>query len=256
LAHVGKAHDVLSLSEIPSQIICYPRPSEDERQRRLRELENIGVDQVLLKGETTIDGYQVLGKGCVSVVIPVKAASGVAVLKIRRTDANRVNMFHEAEMLSFVNSLDIGPKLLSCTANMLLMEYIEGPILPKWLRRADQSESERVKKTVRALLKQCYTMDTMHLDHGELSNASKHVIVRSVEWSPVIIDFESASRTRRVQNLTSICQFLFMSKENSRVTQAFTEPICPESFKTRLREYKLEPSERRFQQILSACNLE
>lgn len=40
-------------------------------------------------------------------------------LKIRRTDADRSQMYHEADMLKKANSVDVGPKLLDVSENFL-----------------------------------------------------------------------------------------------------------------------------------------
>jgi putative serine/threonine protein kinase len=64
-----------------------------------------------------------------------------------------------------------------------------------------------LRRVCRDLLAKCWRLDQAHLDHGELSNLSKHVIVGDrVE----IIDFESASTKRSVRNLTSAAQYLFI----------------------------------------------
>jgi len=248
--------DLISSSEAPSRIICYPRPSEEERMARMEEMRRLGVENLILKGEKTIDGYKVLGKGCVSVAVLAKTSSGTVVLKIRRRDANREDMFHEAEMLSFANGYGIGPRLLASSRNLLLLEYIDGPMLTDWLRKARESDLERIKSTLRILLTQCHILDRERLDHGELSNASKHAIIRESDWRPFIIDFESASKKRRVKNLTSICQFLFMTTTTLDIFRIWKTEISTEDLKRRLRDYKAQPSEERFRQALAVCSLE
>lgn len=247
--------DLLDISEAPSQIICYPRPSEEERTARIEEMRRLGVEGLLLEGEKVVDGYKVLGKGCVSVAVLVKSSLGTVVLKIRRVDANRGDMFHEVEMLSFANGFGIGPKLLAHSRNLLLLEYIDGPTLVDWLHKTQESDLERAKSTLGMLLRQCYTLDQIHLDHGELSNASKHVIIRRSDWRPSIIDFESASNTRHVKNLTSICQFLFMSATSLNIFRIWKRLTPIEDLKNRLREYKSGPSEEKFRRVLATLNL-
>ena len=248
--------DFLTISEIPNQIICYPRFARPERQRRLRELQDLGVDGILLKGKTKVGKSRVIGKGCVSLAVLAETQLGTAVLKIRRTDANRPNMFHEAEMLAYANSCSIGPKLWTFSENFLLIEFVDGTALTEWLGSIRTSELERLKLALRSLLTQCYIIDRIHLDHGELSNASKHVIVRRTDWSPEIIDFESASRGRHVRNLTSICQFLFLNRENSETLRPFNVLASAQDLKKMLRGYRLKPAIEEFLGVLSTCNLE
>ena len=71
--------------------------------------------------------------------------------------------------------------------------------LIKWLTEV----LTKLKKTVKKVLEDCYRLDQLGLDHGELSNISKHVIVGK---KTTLIDFESSSTNRRVSNVTSACQ--------------------------------------------------
>jgi predicted Ser/Thr protein kinase len=98
-------------------------------------------------------------------------------------------------------------------------------------------------------------MDNIHLDHGELSNASKHVIIRDSDWKPIIIDFESASRNRRPNNLTSICHFIFKNKELADMMQLSMDSIASNDSNKILRDYKKIPSKSIFNQILQKYKL-
>jgi putative serine/threonine protein kinase len=244
----------LKILETPARIICYPKPSEDERLKRIREMQNLGVYALLTEGETIIDGHRILGKGCVSLAVLAECDAGRVVLKIRRVDANREDMSHEVEVLRLVNRFGVGPRLLGHSTNLLLLQYIDGPLISDWLSRVQQGDLVRFKDTLRMLLAQCYRLDLIHVDHGELSDASKHVVVRQPDWHPFIVDFESASKKRRVKNLTSICQFLFMTTGNSPLS-SWKRAIDGEDLKAKLREYKLGPNKKRFKQVLGTCNL-
>jgi putative serine/threonine protein kinase len=54
----------------------------------------------------------------------------------------------------------------------------------------------------------------------ELSKAPKHLLVDKSQ-KPFIVDFETASVERKVINVTSVCQFLFMG--NSRAAKMLGE---------------------------------
>ncbi len=60
---------------------------------------------------------------------------------------------------------------------------------------------------VAAILEQCFSLDIAGLDHGELSRLTRHVIVSD---KPYIIDFESASTTRKTCNVTAAAQSLLL----------------------------------------------
>ncbi len=92
---------------------------------------------------------------------------------------------------------------------VIAMEYIRGEFFSKWLKI--QRERDNVRKVVKDLLEQCWTLDSMGIDHGELSDAKKHVLIDQ-KGTPRIIDFESASRERMCRNIVSIAGYLFFKK--------------------------------------------
>jgi len=247
---------VLILLDIPTEIICYPKSDEQEKARRIKELQSIGVKNVQLEGQKKIDGHQVIGKGCVSIAVLADTASGLAILKIRRMDADRSDMFHEVQMLKFANTLSLGPKLFSYSKNFIIMEYIAGSLIAEWLNNVRSFQLSKVKTVLKNLLTQCYKMDIMHLDHGELSNASKHVIIRNTDLKPIIIDFESASRNRQANNLTSISQFIFKNKELLDIMQLSHNSITGDYSNKILRNHKKNPTKKGFNQILRMYKLD
>ncbi|WP_455282082.1 hypothetical protein [[Eubacterium] cellulosolvens] len=243
------------LLDIPTEIICYPKSDEQEKARRIKELQSIGVKNVLLEGRKKIDGHQVIGKGCVSIAVLADTASGLAILKIRRMDADRSDMFHEVQMLKFANKSSLGPKLFSYSNNFIIMEYIAGSLIAEWLNNVRSFQLSKVKTVLKDLLAQCYKMDIMHLDHGELSNASKHVIIRNTDLKPIIIDFESASRNRQANNLTSICQFIFKNKELLDIMKLSHNSVTSDDSNKILRNHKKNPTKKCFNQILRMYKL-
>jgi len=59
---------------------------------------------------------------------------------------------------------------------------------------------------LRLLFTKAYLLDSVGVDHGELSRPQDHVIVESEGYDPVFIDFEYASMNRKPHNFTSIAQ--------------------------------------------------
>jgi len=161
-------------------------------------------------------------------------------------------MRHEAEMLKKANSVGVGPKLLDFTENFLLMQYIGGKLLPEWLNETENQSL--VKKILRNLLQQCFKLDQIGLDHGELSNASKHLIIDSKN-KPYILDFETASDGRKPANLTSLAQYLFISKPISEKIANIIGEIDRQRLVDALRKYKREKTEENFEGVLEVCHL-
>lgn len=241
------------LTEEPyASIICYPKPSKAELKKRLKELQKLGVKSLEFKGEKEAFNTPVLGKGCVGIVtIAYKNGEKVA-LKIRRVDADRSRMRHEAEMLKKANSVGAGPRFLGVSKNFLLMRFIGGDLLPKWLEK--RRGKAQIRKVLREVLEQCWRLDKACLDHGELSHAPKHIIIDE-EGKPFIVDFEAASVNRKTSNVTSICQFLFIS---GSVAKKLAEKLGRKKKETiikALRRYKNDRTRENFEFALKVCGI-
>ena len=238
-----------------SQVICYPRYDSGELGRRLKELKKLRVWMVEFAGEKRAFGVPVLGKGCVGVVVAAHTDKGRVALKIRRVDADRAGMRHEVEMLRRANAVGVGPKLLDATENFLLMEFIEGRLLPQWAEELmGRGTRARIRRVLRAVLEQCRRLDEAGVDHGELSRAPKHIIV-DTDDNPWIVDFETASIARRVSNVTSICQYLFVGSRAAKTIKRKLGKIDREELIKALRNYKHERTREKFNKILSVCRL-
>lgn len=241
------------LAEEPySSVICYPQGSATEVKRRLKELQKLNVVALEFAGEKLVSNLHVLGKGCVGIVVLAYMNDKKAALKIRRTDADRAMMRQESRLLRKANSVSVGPRLLGVSRNFLLMQFIEGDLLPDWL---DKNGSRRLlKRVLRGVLEQCWGLDRIGLDHGELSHAPKHVIVDK-EAEPFVVDFESASLSRRPSNVTSICQFLFVSGETAKKVAERLGEKDKDAIIDALRRYKNTLSFDAFGRLLSVLGV-
>jgi putative serine/threonine protein kinase len=172
-------------------------------------------------------------------------------LKIRRVDADRLGLQHEAQMLAKANAVQVGPRFMGVSKNFLLMQLIDGYLLPNWLDA--HKEKEHVRGVVNDLLEQCWRLDNGGLDHGELSKAPKHIIVDR-QLKPWIVDFETASVNRKTANVTSVCQFLFTS--GGAVARAVAEVLGErkrEDIIWALRLYKKDRTRENFNRVVQVC---
>jgi putative serine/threonine protein kinase len=233
-------------------LICYPKPQKAEFKKRLKELRRLGVKALELRGEKEVFNMPVLGKGCVGIVTVAHINSKKAALKIRRVDADRVEMLREAKMLKKANSIGVGPKLLAVSKNFILMQFIDGKLLPEWLN--DCKEKALVKRILRDVLEQCWRLDKAGLDHGELSHAPKHIIIDGKN-EPFIVDFETASLNRKPSNVTSICQFLLISGATAEKVSKKIGRRNRNAVIEALRHYKRDWSRENFERVLEACGL-
>ncbi|HUT17045.1 MAG TPA: serine/threonine protein kinase [Acidobacteriota bacterium] len=234
-----------------ASILCYPRVSDAELQNRLGELREHGVKAVEFAGETSAFNVPVLGKGFVGIVVIAHLDGQRVALKIRRVDADRLGLQREAQMLANASSVQVGPRLMGVSKNFLLMQLIDGDLLPDWLDT--YKEKEQVIRVLKDVLEQCWRLDNIGLDHGELSKAPKHLIVDKAH-KLFIVDFETASLNRKPANVTSVCQFLFTSR--GAVAKAVAETLGERNnaeIISALRIYKNKRTRENFDRVLQAC---
>ncbi len=234
--------------------ICYPKSSEQELLRRHNELRGLGVNAIQFSGTSSAHGVAapILGKGFVGIVVVAQLDDGIkAALKIRRVDADRADLLHEAKMLGKVNNVNIGPKIINASKNFLLMQLITGKLLPKWL--AEKRDENLVKNVLEKVLEQCWKLDQLGIDHGELSNASKHVIVDDGN-EPFLLDFETASTDRKPANVTAMCSFLFLGTcEVAKLVQEILGERSRDDVIKALQSYKERKNQESFSKVLIAC---
>lgn len=230
-------------------VLCYPRPEAREMEARIQELASIGVDALELSGTHQIGHARVLGKGCVGIVVKALMHDKPVALKIRRVDADRRDMNHEADMLRLANSVNVGPRLFAQSGNFLVMELVNGLPLNRWFAVLPRTGCKRrVRRVIARLLDDCYRLDRIALDHGELSEAPKNVLVDE-NGVPRIVDFESASDKRRPSNVTSIAQYLLIGGGPAKRVRAILRWRRKVSLIRALREYKHNPDDQAFQRI-------
>lgn len=238
-----------------AMVLCYPRYSSLEIAKRIRELKRLGIKAIEFSGKKQAFNVPILGKGCVGLVVVAHTKTDRVALKIRRVDADRKSMKHEAEMLKKANSVGVGPRFICFDEDFLLMEFLEGQLLPKWIADLKgKGAKKRIRLVLRDVLEQCWRLDEAGLDHGELSRAPKHVII-DAEDQAHIVDFETASLKRRMSNVTSICQFLFLGSQTARTLRRKLQGIESDTLIAVLRDYKLNSSESNFLKILQLCRL-
>ncbi len=203
-----------------ASVLCFPNTSETDLQNRIIELRDLGVVALEFSGTASVVGVAVpvLGKGFVGIVVVAHLNGERVAVKIRRVDADRADLLHEASMLTKANSVGVAPKVIAGSKNFLIMQLIDGDLLPNWLKTT--KDKITIKQVLEQVLEQCYQLDQIGLDHGELSKAPKHLLVDKT-GKIFIVDFETASMERRVANVTAVCQYLFSG--NSSAAKILTE---------------------------------
>ncbi|MDB4849437.1 serine/threonine protein kinase [Nitrosopumilus sp.] len=252
------AHSFISIKKFTeepySKILGYPNATNRQIKSRINELEKLKIKSICLTGPTTIGNLEILGKGYVGLVVLVKRGNKEVALKIRRIDSQRENMKNESILLKLVNSVSVGPKMIDVSKNFLVMEYIEGKKFSDWIEMLKGSGSaKQLKSTIRNVLEDCYRLDQIGFDHGELSNISKHVIVGKNKV--VLIDFESSSTKRRPSNVTSITQAFFIGSGIAKHAQKIYKNSSKEKIIFALKSYKQEKTRDNFEKLLKILKL-
>jgi putative serine/threonine protein kinase len=252
-----KSKKIVAVDEIGQEpyvsLLCFPKPSDVELQTRVEELRSLGVSALEFSGKSSVFGVPlpVLGKGFVGIVVIAYLMGEKVALKIRRVDADRADLLHEAEMLKIANLAKVAPKFIAASKNFLLMQLIDGDLLPSWLN--SNKDVSLAKQVLRDVLESCFQLDEICLDHGELSKAPKHVIVDR-NLKPWIVDFETASDKRKPANLPAICHFLFNSPgEVARTIAATLGERNKEKIISVLHDYKRSRSPEAFELVSRTC---
>jgi len=237
-----------------SKILGYPKATNRQIRSRIRELEKLNIKSISLTGSTLLGKLAVLGKGYVGVVVLAKKSNKQVALKIRRTDSQRNEMKNEADLLKLVNSVNVGPKMFVASKNFLVMEYLEGIKISDWVNTLKGKGSvKKLKSTIRNILEDCYKLDQISFDHGELSNISKHIIVGKTKST--LIDFESSSTIRRPSNVTSVTQAIFIGSGIAKKAQKIYKNPSKGKIIGALKLYKHEKTHKNFESLLKILKL-
>jgi putative serine/threonine protein kinase len=229
-------------------LTAYPSFEDNTFKDRLKELESLGITSILSYGNTKIRNFSILGKGCVGLAVLVKYRKKICALKIRRTDANRLHMYNEVMMHSLANAADIGPILIDFSENFILMEFINGRNIVAW-SAGDGILNEDIYNVLVSTLEQCYALDRIKLDHGQLSHLKCHLII-SPQKKPTIIDFESASVGRKPSNVTAAANtFLTARSLYPRLNYIMRKNQTEEIIRS-LSEYKKTMTRESFDKII------
>lgn len=242
---------VNNLNKTPyNSVLIYPDNNSRRIRNRILELKKHNVEYLEFSGPTRLGNIQILGKGTSAVVVKGKLRDKNVALKIQRYDSRRPSSLRESKILLHVNKFSIGPKIYSSSKNIIVMEYVSGKTFNDWFNL--KHDKRIIRSRLVSLLKQCYVLDSNGIDHGELSNLNKHVIIgKTVK----IIDFESASVNRKTANLTQTIQYLFVGGPPSKDLSKLFGIEDKKSLLLLLRKYKINQNHKIFHELLKKLKL-
>lgn len=229
-------------------LLTYPLFDQDTFESRIKELLSLDINGIFSVGKVQLKKICILGKGSVGLVTLARFRGKYFALKIRRTDANRMNMFDEVVYQSLANSIGIGPFLVNFSDNFILMEFVKGPNIVDWYNSV-RTTDERILKCTALILEQCYLLDCLKLDHGQLNRLDRHIII-SKDDRPTILDFETSSAMRRVSNITSVSQSIFLHGPIYSRLQGSINKDTTQIMKN-IKDYKIQMNHDKFKKILN-----
>ena len=245
-------------SPVISKLISYPKLDLYEYHKRISDIYRIGVKDAILEGPTRLCELNILGKGHSGIVLKVNGYSEKNMaLKIRRLDSRRKDSLNEVNNQKLANLIEIGPQIIDNTDDLILMELITGKGISDWLddpSNFNLDNSKIIINIVNEILEQCYKLDVLNLDHGELTRIDNHVMVS--EYNQIsIIDFESSSTKRKPSNVTSASQALLLSGGiiSNKICK-FIKIKDHEYLLNDLQNYKKRKTRQNFEAILALVN--
>ena len=128
-------------------LLTYPLFDQDTFESRIKELLSLDINGIFSFGKVQLKKICILGKGSVGLVTLARFKGKYFALKIRRTDANRMNMFDEVVYQSLANSIGIGPFLVNFSDNFMLMEFVKGSNIVDWYNSI-RTTDERILKCI------------------------------------------------------------------------------------------------------------
>ena len=174
-------------------------------------------------------------------------------MKIRRTDSIRDEMNNEARLLNIANQVNVGPELVQSSKNFLIMEFIRGKKIINWISEVKKRNSKIIKCVIKQILLDCFLLDQVGLDHGELSVLNKHVLITNKK--PTIVDFESSSICRKTSNVSSAVQAILIGTGLAKIIRGKIKVPTKNKIIESVQNYKKMKTQESFDELLAKLKL-
>ena len=132
-----------------------------------------------------------------SVIVKIKNPESAAMGRIE----------NESKWLQKLNMHNIGPKILFVGNDYFVYRRINGVFIEIYLNK---SSKKNIKKIIRAIFDQLFTLDNLKIDKEEMHHPVKHIIIS--KHKPFLIDFERSNYSQHPKNVTQFCQFVISGK--------------------------------------------
>ncbi len=178
-----------------------------------------------------IKNKEYLAKGKRSIVYTGYYKNKKVAIKTKNPKSKAVGKLeNEAQFLKILNKHNIGPKLMSHNNRHLIYEFVDGTLLPDYIKK-----SKNPKRALKNVLNQCRTLDKLKINKLEFTRPIKHIFIKNNKAT--IIDFERCYITDNPKNVTQFCQYLMKENLMKKDIQ-------------KLKEYKKNQTDKNFKEIL------
>lgn len=240
---------------ILTEILSYPKNDENIAKNRFNILIKHGLDAFIFDGSVRIGDISFLGKGTNSLVIKGILKKDIVVVKILRLDASRNNLLNEVKLLNRLKRTKVSPQVILFSEWFIIEEFMDGVLISKFLHKDLYSYNKKeVDQLINDILFKSFTLDQLGIDHGELSRADKHIIITD-DLKSIMIDFESASESRKPKNITAICHYLFVRSPAAEYLRLLYN-IDLDDLNSILKKYKRDFSLESFRRLVEYLGLQ
>jgi len=196
---------------------------------------------------------EAFAKGKRGLVFLTKHRGRPAILKKKNPKATVNTIKHEADILKYLNTFDIGPKFYEYKRGALIREFIDGEEFADYLERVSKKEIIRV---LTEIFYQCRELDLLGINKQELTRPYKHIIIskktKTRKRGEVLqIDFERCRQTDKPKNVTQFVQCVSRGKLQSTFKKKKIT-INASKLQELTKKYKNELELKYFNQIIKA----
>ena len=133
------------------------------------------------------------------------------------------------------------------------MEFIKGGKIIDWVTDSNKKSPKMLKSVIKKILLDCFYLDQIGLDHGELSVLDKHILITNKK--PTIIDFESSSLKRKTSNVSSATQAILIGTGLAKTIRRQIKIPRRDKIIRLVRNYKKLKTQESFDELLSGLKL-
>ncbi|MEM1634882.1 MAG: serine/threonine protein kinase [Thermosphaera sp.] len=217
----GEVHWLNLNDDFVRKVLCFPLSDCNVIAERLNGLRNDGFIYLLETGWRFKD-MRIAGKGYAGLVVIARHKKhGIGALKIRRLDSRRDSLLREGYMMRSAQPSGLSPAVYIERDDYIFREYLlpsECIAFDRFIENALRDRrTSALTEALKHLVRRLHTLDKLGIDHGELNRPGDHILVCKDRF--VLIDWESARKSVRPRNVTSVFSHLVFRSPHRKTIQ-------------------------------------